>query len=365
MAKPKAKSARVEYEKIQDRNDSKWAHPLVRECYVNSGRKTVEFLANPEAPLSDRLANKEKTYDSLCAAKELLSQTDPELAEHGITREYHVPGCPEEPKTGTKVVVRSPAAKQEELYPAVFYCSGGALLFGTPYLCPIEEVCRDLNAVVVAPFFRSGVDAPYPAAINDLHAGYQWMIKNAKQLHIDPDRVVLTGMSSGGHLALSLAFRLKRYHYRPRGVVAQDPITDERQVYPSQRIYCDAWDGSQLSLSAHQWLGWRDCNSSYMGPESFPNHADVKDCKGLCPVFIHTGEHDPDRDANAAFMTKLHEAGVFAERHEWGGCCHTTLFSAPRDNELRKRYMTIVNGNLADCLNYDMRRSWLEETKKE
>lgn len=361
MAKPKAKPARVEYNKILDRNDEKWAHPLVKDCYINSGRKTVEFLANPEASLEARIENKQKTYDSLCAAKAILDQIDPELAVHGTTVEYEIPGCPEEPEIGTTVVVRTPNNKQKEAYPAIFYCSGGALVFGTPYLCPIEEICRDHNAVVVAPFFRSGVDAPYPAAINDLHAGYQWMMENAEKLHIDPDRVVLTGMSSGGHLALALAFRLKRYGYRPRGVVAQDPVTDDRQVYPSQRIYCDAWDGSQLGLSAQQWMGWRDYNSAYMGPESFPNHADAEDCRGLCPVFIHTGENDPDRDANAAFISKLHEVGIFAERHEWGGCCHTTLFSAPHDNELRKRYMTIVNGNIDDCLNYDMRRSFLEE----
>lgn len=139
MAKPKAKPARVEYNKILDRNDEKWAHPLVKDCYINSGRKTVEFLANPEASLEARIENKQKTYDSLCAAKAILDQIDPELAVHGTTVEYEIPGCPEEPEISTTVVVRTPNNKQKEAYPAIFYCSGGALVFGTPYLCRLKK----------------------------------------------------------------------------------------------------------------------------------------------------------------------------------------------------------------------------------
>lgn len=101
MAKPKAKPARVEYNKILDRNDEKWAHPLVKDCYINSGRKTVEFLANPEASLEARIENKQKTYDSLCAAKAILDQIDPELAVHGTTVEYEIPGLSEEPEIST------------------------------------------------------------------------------------------------------------------------------------------------------------------------------------------------------------------------------------------------------------------------
>lgn len=79
-------------------------------------------------------------------------------------------------------------------------------------------------------------DAPKMRAINDLHAAYAWMVKNADKLNIDPDKIVLIGNSSGGHLATALSFRLKRYGYQPRGCVVTMPITDDRMLMYGKEI---------------------------------------------------------------------------------------------------------------------------------
>jgi acetyl esterase/lipase len=44
-----------------------------------------------------------------------------------------------------------------------------------------------------------------PAAVEDCRCALRWVIQNAKQYGIDPDSLVITGGSAGGHLALITA----------------------------------------------------------------------------------------------------------------------------------------------------------------
>lgn len=347
-------------EALRDRNDLKWAHPGLSEYYYVDGRKTVVKFTNPEKPLEERRAKRDKMYKDIEAGRPALFEANPEFVEHATTTTITVPGCPEEPGTEVKVDIRVPNAPSRRKRTVLFYIAGGAFLLGTPWLGPVEQYCLDLDCVVVAPWYRTGVDAPYPAAINDLHAAYQYIVDHADEYGVHPDKIVITGMSAGAALSLSLAFRLKRYGYKPRGVVALDPICDERGNFLSHSYVNDGLDSDQIQMFAKQYLG--DLyGSDEVGPEAFCNHASVEDCKGLCPIVIHGAENDVDRDASGEFMKKLYAAGVYAEYHVWGGCCHATLFNAPADVEQRERFMAVSTGNIKDFMKYDMRRQWLVE----
>jgi len=54
--------------------------------------------------------------------------------------------------------------------------------------------------------FRHGPDG-YPTTLVDIHYGIRWVKAHAKELNIDPNRVVIGGASSGGHLAMLVAMR--------------------------------------------------------------------------------------------------------------------------------------------------------------
>jgi acetyl esterase/lipase len=55
------------------------------------------------------------------------------------------------------------------------------------------------NAINVE--YRSSGHALAPAAVEDVRCALRWATQNAKQYNIDPNRIVLTGQSAGGHLA--------------------------------------------------------------------------------------------------------------------------------------------------------------------
>jgi acetyl esterase/lipase len=51
---------------------------------------------------------------------------------------------------------------------------------------------------------RTSDVAVFPAAVHDCKTAIRWVRKNAKKYNIDPDRIGVTGVSSGGHLATLL-----------------------------------------------------------------------------------------------------------------------------------------------------------------
>ncbi len=50
--------------------------------------------------------------------------------------------------------------------------------------------------------YRLGRVSPAPAAVEDTRCALRWLTRRSKELKIDPKKIVLTGASAGGHLAL-------------------------------------------------------------------------------------------------------------------------------------------------------------------
>jgi acetyl esterase/lipase len=91
--------------------------------------------------------------------------------------------------------------------PAMLYIHGGCwqtgskeqyVLWYRPYLA--------LGMRVAAVQYRLSGTAPAPAALEDCRCAFRWVAKNGLEYGIDPERIVITGGSAGGHLALMTAF---------------------------------------------------------------------------------------------------------------------------------------------------------------
>jgi acetyl esterase/lipase len=91
--------------------------------------------------------------------------------------------------------------------PTVFYIHGGGwqggskeqyVLWYLPYF--------ELGLRVVAVQYRLSGQAPAPAGVEDCRCALRWVVNHAAEYGIDPRRVVVTGGSAGGHLALLTAF---------------------------------------------------------------------------------------------------------------------------------------------------------------
>ena len=99
-----------------------------------------------------------------------------------------------------------PSSKPAAPVPVLINIHGGGWVFGS----------REGKALTALPYMQMGfavVNIEYrlaktalaPAAVEDALCALQWVGRNAKKYHFDPARVVVSGDSAGGHLALTTA----------------------------------------------------------------------------------------------------------------------------------------------------------------
>jgi acetyl esterase/lipase len=87
--------------------------------------------------------------------------------------------------------------------PTVLYIHGGGWTGGTKEGAFMSVVpWLEMGWTVVNVEYRLARISPAPAAVEDCLCALKWVVSHAAQYHIDPAKIVTTGDSAGGHLAL-------------------------------------------------------------------------------------------------------------------------------------------------------------------
>lgn len=185
---------------------------------------------------------------------------------------------------------------------------------------------RGFNAVNVE--YRSSGHALAPAAVEDARCALRWVTERATEYSIDPDRIVLTGQSAGGHIA-TIA-----------GVVPESAGLDARcnaRVPPKVAAIVDwygPWDYTALVDDPT-----RDYARTWIGPQ--PNRMEVARLvsplthvrSGLPPTFVIHGDSDPTVPYDQAVrgVEAMRKAGVPTELYTVPGGRHGNF---PREHVL-------------------------------
>ncbi|HEX7847611.1 MAG TPA: alpha/beta hydrolase [Chitinophagaceae bacterium] len=151
-----------------------------------------------------------------------------------------------------------------------------------------------------------------PAAVEDARCALIYLIKNAKELNIDVNKIVVMGGSAGGHLALmaGLLGNDHRFDGNCPGVenIKVAAIIDKYGI-------TDVWDwgyGTNVtSKSATRWLGDK-ANDKKFAMSVSPITYVTKDSP---PIFIVHGDADPTvpYQQSVDLHKKLKDAGVTTE----------------------------------------------------
>ena len=88
--------------------------------------------------------------------------------------------------------------------PVVVIIHGGGWIAGTKEALALQVVpYLQMGFAAVNVEYRLAKSSPAPAAVEDCRCALHWVFTNAKKYNFDPTRVVVTGGSAGGHLALT------------------------------------------------------------------------------------------------------------------------------------------------------------------
>ncbi|MCW5770061.1 MAG: alpha/beta hydrolase [Rhodospirillaceae bacterium] len=112
-------------------------------------------------------------------------------------------------------------------FPAVVELHGGAWSqFDRTRGKSVHEALAKSGFVVASLDFRQGAEGAYPLSVADIHYGLRWLKANAQTFDIAPDRVGISGNSSGGHLAMLVAMRPEDPGYAAIPLPAGAPQVD-------------------------------------------------------------------------------------------------------------------------------------------
>jgi acetyl esterase/lipase len=253
----------------------------------------------------------------------LPSPTDEHLRRGGAfeVEERTVPGPAGAPEVS--LLICRPADASAPL-PAVYHTHGGGMIVGNNRMGVAEmlDLAEELGLVVVSVEYRLAPEHPHPAPVEDCYAGLVWTAGQAKELGVDPERIVVAGSSAGGGLTAALAL-LARDRGGPAlfGQMLLCPMLDDRNDSFSARQMAGhgAWDRTANATAWGALLG-----DTRGGPDVSPYAAPARatDLSGLPPAFIDVGSAETFRDEDVAYATGIWQAGGVAELHVWPGGFH-------------------------------------------
>ncbi len=192
--------------------------------------------------------------------------------------------------------------------PVMLYFHGGGWVIGNidthdRYVC---ELTRASGVAFVSVDYRLAPEHPYPACIEDAFESLLWVREHAGELGLDPDRIGVSGDSSGGTLATACTL-LARERGGPR-------LAFQLLIYPVTdcdftRASHHRWDGLLLTTTYSQWFWKLWCGDVL--PETDMRAVPLRaDLAGLPPAYVVTCEYDILRDEGELYAVKLMDAGV-------------------------------------------------------
>lgn len=199
-------------------------------------------------------------------------------------------------------------------------------LHGGGYIGPMKNIYRrfavryskvSYGGDVLTLDYRVAPENPYPAALEDAVAAYEWLVKEKGYC---PENIVVAGDSAGGGLGLALGLYLKDHGMAlPSGFITMSPWTDltnsgESYVsnYETDPLFGNSTDNMLYNSS---YIGESDPRDPYMSPlfgeyENFP------------PVLMQVGSYEVLLSDTLGVAEKLKKAGVKRRLSVYEGMFH-------------------------------------------
>ena len=182
--------------------------------------------------------------------------------------------------------------------------------------------------VCLAAEHRFSTEAKWPAQLDDVRTAVRWLRAHAREFNIDPERIAISGNSSGGHLALMVAaagcdsFPLSREEGEWGEFSSQ--VKAVCAFYPPTKL--DGLDNDNHDDSVRALLGAGAARADYerASPLTFATQP-------FPPVVLLSGSDDQRVPVEQTYQLHqaLEQTGNTVEMHVFAGQGHA--FDADRD----------------------------------
>jgi monoterpene epsilon-lactone hydrolase len=201
---------------------------------------------------------------------------------------------------------------------AIIHVHGGWFNFGSAkaYRHLVGHIAARAGARAFIPDYRLAPECPFPAATDDVLACYQGLVEKGVP------RIVLTGDSAGGNLALGLGSRVTdeaaSINATLVGVAVLSPVTDltlSGATYVTRADADPLFTRPQVEELVHSYLGGADRRD----PLASPLYARFS---GMPTTRIHVGDDEVLLDDSLRYVERAVAADVDARADVWMGMPH-------------------------------------------
>lgn len=189
----------------------------------------------------------------------------------------------------------------------LLYLHGGGYVIGDikTHKGMLSQMVSHNGMPVLLPEYRLAPEHPYPAAVDDALAAYQWIME-----HYSNKKIMLAGDSAGGGLALTLMLKIKSLGLKqPEKCALLSPWADLRLISQSmqERVNRDAIVKPKILKKWGMYYAGKE-------PLDNPNLSSVlADLSGLPPLLIHVGTEETLYDDSITIYNNAIRDGVKAE----------------------------------------------------
>ncbi len=233
-----------------------------------------------------------------------------------------VPGPTGAPEVG--VVIYRPRGAVGAL-PCIFHIHGGGYVIGaaTGNEAMHRPMAVNLGCMIVSVAYRLAPETRFPGAVEDCYAALRWLVANAAELGVDPERIGVMGESAGGGLAAAFALLVRdRSEYSLAFQHLIYPMIDDRTCIAENP---HPYTGEFIWSAQSNRFGWESLLGHPPGGDGVSPYAAAAraaELTGLPPTYIATGALDHFLDENLAYALRLTRAGVPVELHVYPGVYH-------------------------------------------
>ncbi len=213
--------------------------------------------------------------------------------------------------TDLKLDLYAPKATQPVPVVMIIHGGGWMVLSKENYVMEILPYLQ-MGFAAVNVEYRLGDNSPAPAAVEDCRCALRWIMNNADNYKFDLNRIVVTGGSAGGHLALTT------------GLLTPEAGFDRRCAAP-QQLRWETSDQRRPKVAAIvNWYGITDVAEMFAGPNaknyaiewfgSMPNREEL--ARQISPINLVRKDSPPvltihgDKDTLVPYTqaVRLHQA---------------------------------------------------------
>lgn len=258
--------------------------------------------------------------DLLAQMRQYLVPAETHIGGRAISRRDDIVTAPDGAELPISIFRSTEAVATDA--PCIYWVHGGGMVMGDRFAnldIPLDWL-EAHGAVVATLDYRLAPEVSGSTLVEDCYAGLVWVVSHARELGIDPNRLVVAGASAGGGLAAGITLMA-----RDRGgpaIAAQVlicPMLDHRNVTVSSRQY--AGDPGVWTREKNEF-GWRAVLGEAAEVPRYVSPALEPDLAGLPTTYVDAGTAEVFRDEDVEYASRIWAAGGQAELHVWAGGFH-------------------------------------------